>query len=576
MQRPHFRGPPPGQGYGPPPPPPPGQVLEPGYHPQHPGGGNTHDYHEQQYHPSQQQQPHYDFGSGQRPSNGYGGRPPGAGPPGQFYGPGRPPGGGANLQPSPSIRGGGGFMMGRGSQGPGPGPGRPMMMGPPYCGRPPPHGFRPGHGPPPPPLHTGMMNNGAGPGHGTPTDAMPAASMSTPTQNGLASPSPRPPRRVLTLQVLDTMRQQAKTSGDPAAQFDYAKALIEAAVTFGNDDTDLKRQKKNKEALFLEGLKIIKRLATTGMGRSPAYPEAQFFLATCHGNGSLGLQVDHDKAFQLYVQAAKQNHPAAIYRAGVCYELGAGTKRDYSRAMQYFRKAASMGDPTGMFKLGMVLLKGMMGQQANSREAITWLKRAAAVADEEHPHALHELGLCFENSGGAIPGIIPDETYARELFTQAAGFGYAPSQFKLGHCYEYGALTCPVDPRRSIAWYTRAVEQNDAESELGLSGWYLTGAEGVLKQSDTEAYLWAKKAADKGLARAEYALGYYTEVGIGVKQDLEEARRWYLRAAAQGNNRAKKRLTDMKKMGGPIRRVRHDRQAHAAGRGPDDDNCKVM
>ena len=34
----------------------------------------------------------------------------------------------------------------------------------------------------------------------------------------------------------------------------------------------------------------------------------------------------------------------------------------------------------------------------------------------------------------------------------------------------------------------------------------------MLPQSDTEAYLWAKKAAESGLAKAQYAIGYFTEV----------------------------------------------------------------
>lgn len=34
----------------------------------------------------------------------------------------------------------------------------------------------------------------------------------------------------------------------------------------------------------------------------------------------------------------------------------------------------------------------------------------------------------------------------------------------------------------------------------------------MLPQSDTEAYLWAKKAAEAGLAKAQYAVGYFTEV----------------------------------------------------------------
>ncbi|KAI1306462.1 hypothetical protein EDD11_004732 [Mortierella claussenii] len=472
----------------------------------------------------------YEYGGGYRPQG-----PPSHGYPPQQYYPGGPGGpGGANLHSSPSMRG------------PPPGRGGPRPMGGP-----------PGYGGGVRPPHRGDSGS----------------SMASVRSNVGPGGGPVPKKRPLTIELLDEMRQRAKTSNDPSAQLEYAKALIEAAVTFGNDDPDPKRQKKNKEALFMEGLKIIKRLATTGMGMGkPAYPDAQFFLANCYGNGSLGLQIDHDKAFNLYIQASKQNHPAATYRTAVCHELGAGTKRDHSRAVQFYRKAASLGDTAAMYKLGMVILKGLLGQQSNPREAITWLKRAAANADEDNPHALHELGLCFEKAG--IPSVIPDEAYSRELFTQAAGYGYAPSQFKLGHCYEYGLLTCPVDPRRSIAWYTRAAEQGDAESELGLSGWYLTGSEGVLKQSDTEAYLWARKAADKGLARAEYAVGYYSEVGIGVKQDLDEARRWYLRSAAQGNGRAKKRLTDMKKLGA-MRRVRPER-GRQNGQGPEDENCKVM
>ncbi|KAF9920013.1 hypothetical protein FBU30_010270 [Linnemannia zychae] len=481
--RPGYRGPPPGYG---------GQY--PGQDPRYaqqgysggPGGyggnGYQQGYQDAQYdqygHPYPQDygqdyyqdpQQHYGGypgqGNGYEYGNGYRPQGPGYGP--QGYYPGGPGGpGGANLQSSPSMRG----------PPPGRGGPRPPMGGPGGPG-----------GPGPRPPHRGDSGSSVGNGR------------------------PAPRKRPLTIELLDEMRQRARTSNDPAAQLDYAKALIEAAVSFGNEDPDPKRQKKNKEALFMEGIKIIKRLATTGIGMGkPAYPDAQFFLANCYGNGSLGLQIDHDKAFNLYMQASKQNHPAATYRTAVCHELGAGTKRDHTRAVQFYRKAASLGDTAAMYKLGMIILKGLLGQQANPREAITWLKRAAANADEDNPHALHELGLCFEKSG--IPTVIPDETYSRELFTQAAGYGYAPSQFKLGHCYEYGLLTCPVDPRRSIAWYTRAAEQGDAESELGLSGWYLTGSEGVLKQSDTEAYLWARKAADKGLARAEYAVGYYSEV----------------------------------------------------------------
>lgn len=59
-----------------------------------------------------------------------------------------------------------------------------------------------------------------------------------------------------------------------------------------------------------------------------------------------------------------------------------------------------------------------------------------------------------------------------------------------------------------------AAQQNHKEACFALTAWYLVGAPGILPQSDTEAYLWAKKAGEQGLAKAEYAVGYFTEVRL--------------------------------------------------------------
>jgi len=343
-------------------------------------------------------------------------------------------------------------------------------------------------------------------------------------------------------QSLELYRTNAKKSSDPQTQLDFAYYLLEASTVAPEDGPN------SRSALEAEGLKWVKKLATQspGFGRPP-FAEAQFFLAECYGKGALGLDVDHDKAFSYYVQASKQNHPVATYRVAVCYELGAGTKKDSVRAAQFYRKTSVLGDPMGMHKLGLILLHGTLGQPKNPRESITWLKRAAALADEKHPQALHDLALCYEKDG--CSAVIPDEVYALELFTKAANFNYAPSQFKLGSCYEYGLLGCPIDPIKAIEWHSKAAQQDDPDGELALSGWYLTGVEGVVRQSDSEAYLWARKAADKSFAKAEYAVGYYSETGVGVKPDIEEAKRWYSRAANQGHKRAAQRLTELKKLG---------------------------
>lgn len=45
-----------------------------------------------------------------------------------------------------------------------------------------------------------------------------------------------------------------------------------------------------------------------------------------------------------------------------------------------------------------------------------------------------------------------------------------------------------------------------------------------------------------GLTKAEYAVGYFTEMGIGCRRDPLEANVWYVKAADSGDERAKQRL----------------------------------
>lgn len=42
--------------------------------------------------------------------------------------------------------------------------------------------------------------------------------------------------------------------------------------------------------------------------------------------------------------------------------------------------------------------------------------------------------------------------------------------------------------------------------------------------------------------KAQYAVGYFTEMGIGCRRDILEANVWYVKAADAGDERAKQRL----------------------------------
>jgi len=112
----------------------------------------------------------------------------------------------------------------------------------------------------------------------------------------------------------------------------------------------------------------------------------------------------------------------------------------------------------------------------------------------------------------------------------------------MGHAYEFASPPFPFDPLLSVQYYSLASQQGEDEADMALSKWFLCGAEGAFDKDENLAYTFAEKAAKKGLATAQFALGYYAEVGVGTPNNPEAARKWYQKAAAQGNDDAQERL----------------------------------
>ena len=75
------------------------------------------------------------------------------------------------------------------------------------------------------------------------------------------------------------------------------------------------------------------------------------------------------------------------------------------------------------------------------------------------------------------------------------------------------------------------------------------------------AFTFAEKAAKKGLPSAEFALGYYYEIGIGGRKDIELSKQWYSTAAKHGNTDAADRLSALQVSNeNTMSRVQHEAQ----------------
>lgn len=300
--------------------------------------------------------------------------------------------------------------------------------------------------------------------------------------------------------TLEMYRQNVKKTNDLSIQYSFAVFLIATAQEQGLDHEEPPRTKSprppsgaegtgsSSQDLIREARAILQKLSNNG------YPFAQYYLADGYASGlfSKGKE-DYNSAFPLFVLAAKHGHAESAYRTALCYEFGWGCRKDPAKAVQFLRTAASKRHPGAMTRLGKACLSGDLGEK-RYREGIKWLKLATESADAIYNAAPYHLGILYETGYG--DDIFQDESYAAELFTQAADLGHPEANFRMGDAYEHGRLNCPRDPALSVHFYTGAAERGHAAAMMGLCAWYMVGAEPILEKDEEEAYEWARRSAE--------------------------------------------------------------------------------
>lgn len=354
------------------------------------------------------------------------------------------------------------------------------------------------------------------------------------------------------LETIKMYRENVKKSKDPNALFQYAQYMLQTALTIESSSIldgyeDKEEAIKLKKQFLKEAQGYLKKLSAKG------YADAQYLLGDAYSSGVFG-KIDNKEAFVLFQASAKHGHVESAYRTAHCFEEGLGTTRDARKALDFLKFAASRNHPSAMYKLGIYSFYGRMGlpNDVNTKQnGIKWLSRAAARANELTCAAPYELGKIYES--GYLDIIIPDEKYALELFVQAATLGHTPSCTLLGQRYETGDEILPQDTSLSVHYYTQAALKGDPVSMLGICAWYLVGAEPAFEKDENEAFQWALRAATLKYPKAQFTLGYFYEHGKGCEINLNNAWKWYSRAAENNDSRAiNKMKTKTESSGQPI------------------------
>lgn len=215
---------------------------------------------------------------------------------------------------------------------------------------------------------------------------------------------------------------------------------------------------------------------------------------------------------------------AGQYRlVGERYFYGRGVEQSYDNAYDPLRNAAALGDAEAAFLLGRIYGEGLRSHRAKRFDyAAYWFEQAAK---QGHAEAQYQLGVLHINK--KLCGTF-SLTKGAKLLTKAAKQGHREAQYLLGLLYLRGRIVMQ-SREEGMKWLRKAAKQGHEEAAKQLEKAKRSKASG-----DSPEIVELKARAKKGEAEAQYDLGMRFLSGKGVKQSGEVAGQWVRKAAEKG------------------------------------------
>ncbi|KAJ5124669.1 Chitin synthase activator (Chs3) [Penicillium bovifimosum] len=342
---------------------------------------------------------------------------------------------------------------------------------------------------------------------------------------------------------LERARMAVLSTTDPEMQLAWAMdALAFVEVAAQNEARLCLTQPPRPQTPQVERQLRIDAMNIVNFLAEQRHPKAEFIKGMWLEFGKFGCPVDRKEAFRSYSRSAEKGYARAEYRIGMQFE----SSGEPEKAIKHYERGVARADSASYYRLGMMILLGQHGQRQDFNTGLEYIRLAAQSCDQNAPQGAYVYGMLLARE---LPQVSVPETFlpldlklARVNIEKAAYHGFAKAQVKMGAAYELCQLSCDFNPALSLHYNALAARQGEPEAEMAISKWFLCGHEGVFEKNDELAFTYAQRAAQSGLPTAEFALGYFYEVGIFVPVDIKEARSWYAKAAASGNKDASGRI----------------------------------
>lgn len=283
------------------------------------------------------------------------------------------------------------------------------------------------------------------------------------------------------------------------------------------------------------------KTSTSGKDKHKSEAEECFELAENYYHGN-GVELNREKARELYIKAAELNHAEAKYKlgniySGLVHSAGGTDISAYRQSESWYRSAAEQGH--------IAALSHMAWMADTKKQAENWYNKIRKAAEQGNADAQYQLGQDYYLEFSSLSEkfkIEQDEelkdfwySKAAKSYAKMAEQGDTAAQVKLAWMYTMGD-GLETDNEESVFWYRKAAEQGHAEAMWWLGRKYVNGS-GVSINAK-EAASWFQQAAEKGEVCAQINLFEMYTQGRGVKQDNTLAAYWCRKAADRDHTNA--------------------------------------
>ncbi|XP_027491787.1 LRP2-binding protein isoform X2 [Corapipo altera] len=284
-------------------------------------------------------------------------------------------------------------------------------------------------------------------------------------------------------------------------------------------------------ALFAKLKELLVRRASDGDPPAPFQDGQRYYEQGLYEEALTQFKKIEDTDFQ------------AMYQLGVMYYDGLGTEKDPERAVEYMNKILNSDSPkarhlkvAAAYNLGRAYYEGCGVKHSTEEAERLWLIAADNGNPKASVKAQSTLGMLY-----SMP-VLKDLKKAFFWHSEACDNGNLESQGALGIMYLYGQ-GIRQNTKAALKCLREAAERGNIYAQGHLVEYYYTKkfyskAADLAKRTteNNDINMLAKKAdchptyVAKGVAMAAFYLARCLQLGRGIKQDQDAAKKYYSKA----------------------------------------------